>query len=188
MHPILPQMLLINRRWELCLLKSYKDKDQKWHAGWGTGPEMAAKFGITIDENTVLTQAQADVMHSRSLSEFFAPELEHHLDLSGIEVNDYQFNALLDILYNRGGGRLVGSDQWGHKEGDPWFKGSYAWHLMKQKGMFQRMENACKALVFSHVDDWTPLDEAFDKALGHDRVYLGLTLRRFDDASLFQMK
>lgn len=187
---ILPEMLKINRRWETCQLKSYKDKEpNKYHAGWGTGPEMAAKFGITIDEHTVLTQGQADELHSRSLEDFYAPELEKHLVKAGIETNDYEFNALLDVYYNRGGCRLIGCDSvgCGHKQGtEQWHAGSYAWHWMLQKDDQWFMKWACQALVISMIPGFSALNEAYDKDLGHDRVYLGLTLRRIDDASLFQ--
>lgn len=173
MRTILPQFLHINEGWETLVLHSYQDKDQKWHAGFGTGPEMAARLGITLDANTVLTEAQAEELHKRSINEFFAPELEKHLIKAGIETNDYQFNALLDVYYNRGARRLLGS---------------YTWHWLQQKGEKWFMEYACEALVNSKVDGFIPLNEAYDKYLGHDRVYLGLTLRRIDDASLFQTK
>jgi hypothetical protein len=49
-------------------------------------------------------------------------------------------------------------------------------------------KNAAQAIVFSHVEGFTPLDVAKDRVTGVERVYLGLTLRRIDDASLFQAR
>lgn len=189
-HIILPDFLRINRRWETCVLTGYADKSSV-SIGWGTGRQMAAHYGIAVEVGTVITQQQADDLHINSINDHYAPELERHLDQENIETNDHEFNALLDVYYNRGACRLIGCDRagCGHKQGSyNWFKGSLAWHWLTQKDDEWFMKRACRAIVQSHDADWTPLDMAFDKVLGHERIYLGLELRRIDDASMFQTK
>jgi GH24 family phage-related lysozyme (muramidase) len=178
-HHVLPAMLTVQRKWETCMLKSYKDTDGTWHIGFGHG--NAAGLPPFVDEHTILKDVDEAIrIQLQDLEEEYAPQLNTLLDKTGIEVNVYEWNSLLDTLYNRGGGRLAGPDA-GSKD----FKGSYAWHLLKQPTLKNYKKLACQALVISNVDDWTPLNVAQDRETKIDRVYLGLTLRRIDDAALW---
>jgi GH24 family phage-related lysozyme (muramidase) len=168
---IVPQMMQILRRWETFVAKSYKDTDGTYHVGYGSGN---ATGHWKIDENTVLKdEAEALRMLETDVNDHYSPQLDKILELEGVEVNDFEYSALLDILYNRGQRRL---------------RNSAALNWLKRPTEKNYRAEACRAIVFSHVDGFEPLDVAADRVTGIDRVYLGLTLRRIDDAHLFQTK
>ena len=170
-NSIVPQLYHTLKRWETCVLKSYKDTDGTWHVGFGSGN---ATGHWKIDENTVLQdEAEAIRMLETDLHDHFAPQLDKILELEGVEVNDFEYSALLDCLYNRGQRRV---------------RNSAALNWLKRPTEKNYRAEACRAIVFSHVDGFEPLDVAQDRVTGIDRVYLGLTLRRIDDAHLFQFK
>lgn len=165
-------MMATLARWETCVLKAYKDNDGTWHVGYGHG--NANNHPPFVDENTVLKdEAEAMAILVGELNEIYVPQLTKLLANIHCTVNDNQFCGLLDVLYNRGAGRLIASKAY------DWLKRpSEKWYL----------EHCAEALVFSHVEGFTPLDVAKDKITGVERVHLGLTLRRIDDASLFLSK
>lgn len=183
------------KRWEVCELNPYLDKDNTLHAGWGTGAAMAAHFGITLESGKPITQKEADYLLRASLHEKYVPELNRLVDKAGIDIqNNYQFSGLLDVYYNRGGARLAGADHVGCPD---WLKaGSKVWSLLKTDRDKYWIERANRAIVFSHDGAYNALDIAQDKTLPlvpgtdrhEERVYLGLELRRIDDGSIFGYK
>lgn len=172
LHKIIPQLVPVLTRWETFQNKAYRDNDGTWHAYYGHG--NINNLPPFIDENFV-GQGEAEGMKVllNDLNQVYSPQLETMLETDGIEANDFEFNGLLDVLYNRGAGRL---------------RKSLCWHWLQQTQEKWFMAEACKAIVFSNVEGYMPLDVAKDKVTGIPRVHLGLTLRRIDDASLFQTK
>lgn len=169
---IVPQLYQIVRRWETFVKTAYKDTDGSWHIGFGHGNAMGTP--PVVDEHTVLKdEAEAVRILEQDLHDHFAPQLDKILDLEGVEVSNFEYSALLDILYNRGQRRL---------------RNSAALNWLKRPTEKNYRAEACRAIVFSHVDGFEPLDVAQDRVTGIERVYLGLTLRRIDDAHLFQTK
>lgn len=182
-YTILPQTLHITTRWETCELSPYLDNDGTWHIGYGHG--NAHGFAPFVDENTRLKdQDEALAILNAEMNEHYAPQLAKLLEKKGIEVNNYQFNGLLDIVFNRGIGHLAGPDA-GSKE---FHVPSKCWYMMQQTHEEYFMAKACNAIVFSNVEGYTPLNVAKHRVTGVPTELLGLTQRRIDDASLFQYK
>ncbi|MEP6827954.1 MAG: hypothetical protein ABJA10_07755, partial [Aestuariivirga sp.] len=77
----------------------------------------------------------------------------------------------LDIVYNRGAGTFAKSK-------------AYDW--LKHPEDKNYLAHAAESIVNSDVYGFTPLNVAKDRVTGAERVYLGLTCRRIDDAALFQ--
>lgn len=170
-NKIVPEMFKVLKRWETCVLKAYRDTDGSWHVGYGSGN---ATGNHHVDENTELKdEAEALSWLTTDLNDHYAPQLNTILEVEGISVNDHEYSALLDILYNRGAKRL---------------RNSAALNWLKRTGEKNYRAEACAAIVFSNVEGFMPLNVAQDRVTGIDRVYLGLTLRRIDDANLFQFK
>lgn len=170
MNVILPKMRATLARWEVCMLKPYKDTDGTWHIGYGHG--NANSFPPFVDENTVLKdEAEAMSILVGELEAFYAPQLYRVLSAGKIVLNDFQYNACLDIVYNRG----IGT-----------FRKSKTYDWLTRKDEKNHMAHAAEAMVNSAVEGFAPLNVAKDRVTGIERVYLGLTCRRIDDASLFQ--
>lgn len=169
MNNIVPRMVATLGRWETCALKSYKDTDGTWHVGYGHG--NANNHPPFVDEHTVLKdEAEAMAILISELTDIYAPQLNKMLAKIDCKLNDNQYCGLLDVLYNRGAGRL---------------RESKAWDWLTRPSEPNYLKECARAIVFSHVDGFTPLDVSVDRVTGVERVYLGLTLRRIDDASLF---
>lgn len=166
---IVPRMIALLKRWELFMSKAYKDKDGSWHVGYGHG--NAAKIPPFVDENTVVSEAEAVSILMDDL-EYLVPIVEK---LVKVPLNNNQFCALLDVAYNRGPGTLRESAVMFHvnNKDDPL-------HLKRAANAFVFYEQKADGT------DFAKLDVAHDQKIGADRVYLGLTLRRIDDAALFQ--
>lgn len=203
-HYIHPRLLERLPLWERLELKSYRDTDGTWHVGYGHGNALGTR--PFVDENTVLKdKAEALAILDQDLNETCAPQLNKALEKSGLEVSLFEWNALLDVLYNRGGGRLVGlNGGWYTPDqiADPKiekFQGSYCWELLRHPELKNYRKLACEALVHSSrsrdgtklLDEqfndsfWTPLNVSPDRITKIPRVYLGLTLRRMDDAAIW---
>lgn len=170
MRIIKPQMVSMLKRWETVMLKAYPDGDG-WSIGYGhsghSGPPV-------VDEHTVLADEEAATkILMTDLNEHYAPQLDTMLEVEGVDVNDWEWNALLDILFNRGMTRL---------------RGSKCIDWLKQPTVKNYRGLACQAIVMSDVQGFQPLNQAKDRISGEIVVKLGLTLRRIDDASLFQTK
>ena len=155
------------KRWELCMLKSYKDKDGSWHIGYGHG--NASGVPPFVDETTTLKD-------EKEAEDILFADLEYLLSIvkkqikSEVILNDNQFSAIMDVAYNRGPGTLRES-------------AVMYWINNPEDGL--HLKKAARAFVF-HEDGFKTLDTAFDPKTQETRVYLGLQLRRIDDASLFQ--
>lgn len=167
---IVPRMIALLKRWELFMPNAYKDKDGSWHVGYGHG--NAAKVPPFVEENTVVSAAEAVSILMDDL-EYLVPIVEK---LVKVPLNDNQFCALLDVAYNRGPGTLRESAVMFH---------------VNNKDDPLHLKRAARAFIFNDEKrqdgtDYAPLDMAHDPAMGQTRVYLGLTLRRIDDAALFQ--
>ena len=157
-------------RWEVCMLTPYRDTDQTWHIGYGHG--NANGFPPFVDENTRLKDAdEAMAILVGELNAFYVPQLDAALKAIDFKPNDFQHNACLDIVYNRGAGT---------------FKKSKCYDWLKQPNEKDYLAHAAEAMVNSDVWGFTPLNMAKDRVTGIERVYLGLTCRRIDDAALFQ--
>ena len=174
MRVILPEMIRMLKGWELCVLKAYSDNPHKGIWAVGYGHTNASGLPPVVDENTVLADEEAaHKILMNDLYQYYAPQLDTMLKADGIEVSDREWNALLDVLFNRGSGRL---------------RKSKAWDWLKQTTVKNYRREACAALVYSQVDGFVPLNMAQDRITGEWVTKLGLTLRRIDDASLFQSK
>ncbi len=169
MPNITPRMMEVLAKWETCQLKSYLDNDGTWHVGYGHG--NANSFPPFVDEFTVLKdEAEAMAILVGELNKFYVPQLDALFKKIGFTPpNDHYYCGFLDAGYNRGMGRI---------------RDSAAYDWLKKPAEKYFMKWAAQALVFSHVEGFTPLDVAQDKKTGIERVHLGLTLRRIDDASM----
>ena len=169
---ILPEMVAMLKGWEMCMLRSYKEPDGiTWSVGYGhtghSGPP-------SVDANTVLKdEAEATDILMRDLTDHYAPQLDKILEVEGVELNTFEWNAFLDILFNRGATRL---------------RKSKAFDWLKRPAEKNYRKEACAAIVFSQVEGFQPLNMAKDRITGEVVTKLGLTLRRIDDAALFQHK
>lgn len=195
---IVPQMMTVLERWETGQLKAYKDNDGTWHIGFGHG--NANHLPPFVDQYTTLKdmdEARAILMND--LNAIYVPQLDALLKKVGFSPNPYQYGGLLDTGYNRGMGRL---------------RDSICMRFLAHPEVEYYDKWAARALVFSTVtrftawtsteedelakialykvsditDKFAPLDVAKDKKTGIERVHMGLTSRRMDDASLFNTK
>jgi lysozyme len=87
------------KRFEGCRLTAYKDSVGVLTIGYGhTGSDV--KQGLKI------TQAKADELFDKDLAKF---EVALTAAVSGVKVNQYQFDALLSFAFNLGIAKLKGS-------------------------------------------------------------------------------
>ncbi len=84
---------------EGCVLHAYQDRAKVWTIGWGhTGPE--------VREGLVWTRAQADAQFDADVTRrAVAPILKHVRVL----LTQGQFDALVSLVYNIGGGAFAKS-------------------------------------------------------------------------------
>lgn len=165
-HPLVPRMIENAKRWELVMLKAYQDTDKSWHVGLGHG--NAAGIFPHVDEFTVLKdEAEAMKIWEDDL-QYLVPILEKMIK---VPVNDNQFCALWDVAYNRGPGTL---------------RTSAVIHHLNNIDDPHHMDKVPLAFIV-HEEGFTPLNVAADRVTGVPRVYTGLTNRRIDNASLFQL-
>ncbi len=76
---------------ESCRLKAYADATGTWTIGWGhTGG---------VNPGDVITQAQADAYLVDDLL-----KVERVLNANNLDLNQNQFDAMVDLLYNAGTG------------------------------------------------------------------------------------
>lgn len=169
---ILPEMVTMLKGWELCMLAAYVEPDGKTYSvGFGhtghSGPPA-------VDVNTRLRdEAEAHEILMRDLTDHYAPQLDKILEVEGVELNTFEWNAFLDILFNRGARRL---------------RGSAALWLLKQTDLKNYRKLAGAAIVESDRPGFEALNTAKDRITGEVVWKLGLQLRRIDDAALFQHK
>lgn len=181
MAEIHPMMVPLLKRWETYVKVAHRDKGNPppWVVGYGH--TNANNYPPFVEEGyEVRDEAHAMEILIGELNEVYVPQLNKLFEkIDFTPPTDLYFSGWLDALYNRGAGRIAGADA-GSK-----LKGSYAWHLLKTtQGQKNWMVKASNALVLSHVEDFTPLDEAYDETLKADRIYEGLTARRACDAAL----
>jgi len=166
---MVPRMVEFIKRWELYMQNAYKDKDGSWHVGFGHG--NAAGVLPFVDEFTVLKdEAEALAILEADL-QYLVPIIEKMLK---VEVNDNEFCALWDVAYNRGPGTL---------------RNSAIIYWLNQPEVKNYRKLAANAFVHYYEGPeypvFTKLDTSTDVVTQQQRVYLGLQLRRIDDASLF---
>lgn len=164
-----PRFFEVLEKWETIQLRSYRDTDGTWHVGAGHG--NANNYPPFVDEHTVLKDRdEAMRILTGEINEIYVPQLVSLFKkIDFTPPDDNYFCGFLDTLYNRGHGRLEHS-------------AAYDWLKHPEKKNY--MKEAVRALVFSHVDGFTPLDVSQDRETHIERIYLGLTLRRIDDAAL----
>jgi GH24 family phage-related lysozyme (muramidase) len=164
---IISEMLSVTKKWELCVLKAYKDNDGSWHVGYGHG-NAAGVLPFVTEETVLKDEEEASRILMDDLA-YLVPILDKMIK---VELNPYQYGALLDIAYNRGPGRLRESAvmRWINDTTDKY-----------------SLKKAARAMVINEPG-FEALNTAQDKVTGEVREFLGLTLRRIDDASLFLTK
>jgi lysozyme len=160
---LVPRFLDLIKKWELYMEKAYRDKDGSWHVGYGHG--NAAGVPPFVTEETTLTPEEAIQVLEADL-QYLIPIVEK---MVLVPVTDNEFCALLDVAYNRGPGTLR--------------KSAVIYHLNNASDPLNK-KKAAQAFVFQE-EGFAPLNMAQDIITKEQRVYLGLTLRRIDDASLF---
>lgn len=181
MNSVHPMLIPVLTRWETYVKRAMRDKGKNppWVVGYGH--TNANNYPPFVHEGYEMRdEAHAMEVLVGELTEVYAPQLDRLFEKIGFKPpNDLYYSGWLDATYNRGSGRIAGADA-GSK-----LKGSYAWHLLKTtQGQKNWMVKAANALTLSHVEDFTPLDEAWDESLRADRVYEGLTSRRACDTAL----
>lgn len=155
-------------RWELMMLKSYKDKGTapQWVIDLNGDPiNWAVGLGHTNYNNlppfvteftTLENHAEGIEVFKRDIKKIYEPQLNtlfKKIDFT--PPNEYYRLGFLGTIYNRGAGRLAGADAGSEK----FPNGSHAWHILKnEKGTKNWMVRAANALAHSHVGDFTPLD------------------------------
>lgn len=165
-HHMVPRMIENTKRWELCMLKSYQDTDHSWHIGYGHG--NATGLPPLVDEHSVLKdEAEAITILEADMQALISP-LEKMIK---VPVNENQFCALWDVAYNRGLGRL---------------RKSAVMHHLNNTDDPYHMDKVPLAFIVSE-EGFEPLNVSVDRVTGVPRVYTGLTNRRIDNASLFQL-
>jgi GH24 family phage-related lysozyme (muramidase) len=181
-HPMMVPML---RRWETYVQEAHVDKGKDKPLVIGYGHTNANDYPPFVHEGLVLRdEPHAMEILIGELNNVYVPQLDGLFAKIGFTPpNDLYYSGWLDALYNRGAGRVAGADA-GSK-----LKGSYAWHILKtMRGEKHWMVLAANALSHSHVEDFTPLDEAWDETLndgaGGNRIYAGLVGRRACDTAL----
>lgn len=178
MHAMLVPLL---KRWETYVQRATVDKGKDKPLVIGFGHTNANNYPPTVTADLVLRdEAQALEILLGELNTVYVPQLNKLFQKIDFKPpNALYYSGFLDALYNRGAGRLVGADAGSE------LKGSYAWHILKNmRGEKNWMVKAANALTLSHVEDFTPLDEAWDDELQADRIYEGLTARRACDTAL----
>ena len=193
MNQKVPRLIQMLDHWETCQLTAYPDNDGTWHVGFGHG--NVNNFPPFVDEHTVLKdRAEAMTILLGEIDKIYVPQLDSLLTKNGLVVNDREYSALLDIGYNRGVGRLRDSIAMRFMQHSS-LTDYKAWAAMAM--VYSTPENfilksheaaAAFATVAGPTDVFAPLDIAKDKKTGIERVHLGLTLRRMDDAALFLSK
>lgn len=167
-----PRFISLLTNAEYLMLTSYKDTDGTWHVAYGHGNIN----GIPpfVDENTVIKDAdEAMSILLLELDTIYVPQLDSYLKKNNItDLKDHEYEAFLDIGYNRGMGTM---------------SRSYAFECLKTpKPKDKHKTDAALAIVNSHVDGYAPLDVAQDrKDPTIIRVYDGLQKRRIADSALF---
>lgn len=170
---MVPRFVNILKRWETYQRKAYTDKDGSWHIGYGHG--NAAKIPPFVDATTVLKDEAEAMSILMDDLHYLLPIVEK---LIKVKVNNNQFCALLDVAYNRGPGTLRES--------------AIIYHLNNPTDIAEGLNYKRAARAFVHHEHRTDgtefaiLDMAMDPKIGTPRIYLGLELRRIDDAALFQ--
>jgi lysozyme len=146
---ISPAGLALIKKWEGWYPKAYKDPVGVWTIGWGT-------IGVEARPGRTITKKQGE--------EFLLAELK---DISRyvknyvkVPLNQYQFDALVSLVYNIGPGNFSRST------------------LLK---MVNRKQFAAAAAQFARHNT------AKDRETGKRIVLKGLTNRRLDEALLFQL-
>ncbi len=94
-----PACFALARHYEGCKLTAYQDSGGTWTIGWG-------HTGQDVRPGLVWTQQQADTALSRDLSN--AARWVETLT-PGITLNQSQFDALTDFVFNEGAGHFATS-------------------------------------------------------------------------------
>ncbi len=168
-------------RWELIMLTPYRDKGDPPPWAIGLGHTNVNGLPPFVDENTRLKDDdEARAIFRNDIEKVYAPQLDALFKkIDFVPPNEFYRLGFLGVLYNRGAGRLAGADAGSR------LKGSYAWHLLKTaRGQKNWMVKAANALSHSHVEDFTPLDAAWNDEAKAEIVYDGLVARRAFDNSL----
>jgi GH24 family phage-related lysozyme (muramidase) len=166
-------MVATLKKWELFVPTPYKEPDGKtWSYGYG---HTGHSTGEMVGEHTppLKDEAEGHEILIRDLTEHYGPQLDTMLEAEGVDLGDYEWNAFLDILFNRGATRL---------------RNSAAMWLLKQTDLKNYRKLACAAIVDSDRPGFEALNTAKDRVTGEVVWKLGLHARRIDDAALFLTK
>lgn len=90
-----PAGVTMIKRFESCRLHAYTDVANNWTIGWG-------HVSVDIHQGVVWTQAKCDEQLVRDLIKF-----ENALNgMLTVELNQNQYDSLIDFVYNAGPGNL----------------------------------------------------------------------------------
>lgn len=92
--------LALTKHFEGCRLEAYQDSGDIWTIGYGATRYLN---GQLVKQGDTITQEMADEMLYRMLR-IFSGYVDDYL--SGINVNQHQYDALVDFCYNRGPGNF----------------------------------------------------------------------------------
>ncbi len=93
-----PEVERFIRKFETCQLKAYQDRSGRWTIGYG----WQGWFGPPVPfEGMTITKPEADELFHRAILGF-GGEMQAFLRAKKIEVNDWQYSALMSLAYNKG--------------------------------------------------------------------------------------
>jgi len=91
------------QHYESCRLEAYADSVGVWTIGWGN---IHYEDGTPVKRGDTITQDRADKLFKYILSDV---EDELNYLLAGVNLKQYQFDALVSFSYNEGIGNFRGS-------------------------------------------------------------------------------
>ncbi len=166
---------------ELFVPTVYPDKDGSLVIGYGHTNNLGT--APTVVPGMTVTEAEATDILRNDLSHVGQQVM---IVCDGLGLTECQFNAFCDIAFNRGIGRL---------------RDSQPLYFMRHPEMKHYTGHAARAIVVRSMDinpdtgkEFSKLNWAVDLELPkidgkpQSREYLGLTLRRIDNAALFKAK
>lgn len=93
-----PRLFTLLKSFEGCRLVAYQDQASVWTIGWGS---IMYRDGTRVQQGDEITQAKADDLLSWQVNLKAAA-----VNGLGINLNQNQFDALVDFAYNEGVGAL----------------------------------------------------------------------------------
>jgi lysozyme len=143
------------KHFESCRLKAYQDSKGIWTVGWGN---TSYENGNRVKEGDIISQWRADELFKR-VSQKFVNEVNYLT--KGIQLQQYQFDALVSFAYN------VGSD-------------------MNKNGIAEGLgDSTLLRLIKENPHDTKIADEFLKWNKSGKKVLYGLTRRRKAEAHLY---